>query len=212
MKYKIGKMFTLAFLILCFTALMAVGPLYAADQDNAAAGLKKEDKTELNAVLSEIKAGKLTNLIPCPGFEELAKLEYSSFGVWPPAIKPNVTLDDNIACDGKTSVKFTGIKSGSLNRFFTVKSGEKYLVGLYCLNPGTGVCYIAVSWRSKGKFMEKTVQNYTFSPEGAEKWKRAAGIVTVPPDADELVYAIGVEGQGPQDSCNVDSLMLYKIE
>ena len=177
-----------------------------------AAGSKKEDRTEIDAALSEVKAGKLTNLIPCPGFEELAKLEYSSFGVWPPAIKPDVTLDNNVACAGKTSVKVTGIKSGSLNRFFPAKSGEKYLVGLDCLNPGPGVCYIAVSWRSKGKFMENAALNYAFFPEGADSWKKAAGIVTVPPDADQLVYAICVDGQGPQESCNVDNLMLYKLQ
>ncbi len=177
-----------------------------------AADAKKEDRTETDAALSEVKAGKLTNLIPCPGFEELAKLEYSSFGVWPPAIKSNVTLDDKIACDGKTSVKFTGIKSGSLNRFFPVKSGEKYLVGLDCLNSGPGVCYIAASWRSKDKFMENTALNYAFFPEGDAPWKKAAGIVTVPPDADQMVYAICVDGQGPQESCNVDNLMLYKLK
>lgn len=173
-------------------------------------GPSAEEQKAVAEALQTVKNGKLANLIPHPAFEGLSSLAASTFGVWPPVIKPNVTLDKTRANSGETSVKFTHITSGSLNRFFSVKPGEKYLVGFDCLNNGKGACFLNVSWRGKGKFLNDSL-NRSFFPQPGGEWEQIAGIVTVPADADQLTFCVSVSGQGPDDSCFVDNLMLYKL-
>lgn len=187
--------------------------LSPAEQAELATTLSRAGKrlAELNSALEQIKNNKLKNLIPYPSFERISCLKASTFGVWPPSVRANVVLDGTVACSGSKSVKFTNVPSGSLNRFFPVKAGEKYLVGLDCYNPGDGICCISIGWRAQGKFMNDKL-NKTFMPAGNGKWKKILGIVTVPPDTDELVYCVSVSGQGKKDTCYVDNLMLYKLQ
>ncbi len=173
--------------------------------------ISQKDRKLLKAALIQAGNGSLKNLIPRPDFEGLKNLKDSTFGVWPKSIKPNVILCNSKALSGKTSVKFTNIKSGSLNRFFKVKPGEKYLAGFDCYNTGGGLCGLTVSWRAKGVFMAPALKR-CFFPSGKAEWTKVAGILTVPAGADQLVYCIAVSSQSPQDSCFVDNLFLYKLK
>ena len=166
---------------------------------------------DINTALEQIQSRKIKNLVPRPSFEKLARLNYSGFNVWPPVIKANVSIDQSCAKTGTASVKFVNITDGSLNRFFKVKGGEKYLVGFDCLNKGKGNCYLMVSWRGKGKFLNKRL-NCSFFPESGDGWQKVAGIVTVPQEADQLTFCIAVSGQSGNDQCFVDDLMLYKLQ
>ena len=171
----------------------------------------EKEQAELEAALGQAKSGKLKNLIPHPSFEGLSDLKASTFGVWPPPMRARATIDKTTALSGKFSVKFINFTGGSLNRFFKVKPGEKYLIGFSCLNKGDGFCSLAVSWRGNKKFLDSSLSN-SFFPVGKAKWKQLKGIVVVPANADELVFCITVSGQGAKDLCFVDDLMLYKLK
>lgn len=170
-----------------------------------------ENKTEIDAAVKQVQTLQLPNIVPHPSFENLSNLEASTFGVWPPAIRKNVELDKNHAFSGTTSVKFMNIAGGSLNRFFSVRAGERYLLGFKCLNKSEGVCYLTVSWRSKGVFMDASFNKSFYPGIQEEGWKDVRGLVTIPEGADQLVFSVSINGQGNTDECYVDELFLYKI-
>ena len=169
-----------------------------------------QKQAELKSAIKKIRNAKLKNMIPDPSFERISHLKDSSFGVWPPKRRSNVTLNSWEAACGRHSVKFNNIDNCSLNRFFKVKPGERYLLGFDCLNDNSGICALKVGWRSRRKFMDDKL-SFCFFPSGLGKWKRAAGIVRVPDNADQLVFCVSVSGQGTEDSCFIDNLMLYKL-
>ena len=170
------------------------------------------DKKVLKEAVKQIKTGKLKNLIPHPGFESLSKLSLSTFVVWPPAIRSKVALDNSHTNPGGALVRFTNKKAGSLNRFFKVKPGEKYLLGFECMQQGKGTVHMSVGWRENGNFFDNSL-NRVFHQKSTSlsAWKTVAGIVTVPPNADQLVYAISVSGFASNSPGYVDNLFLYKL-
>ena len=68
-----------------------------------------------------------------------------------------------------------------------------------------------ISWRGKGKFLNKRL-NCSFFPESGDGWQKVMGIVTVPQEADQLTFCIAVSGQSGDDQCFVDDLMLHKLQ
>ena len=169
-----------------------------------------QDAGELADAVKLVKTTRNPNLVPKANLEKISSVRATSFGVWPPAIKSKVTLDQSRACSGKNSIRFQNVTDGSLNRFFPVKPGEKYLIGFSCLNPGKGNCFLLVTWRGKGKFLSPKL-NRSFFPSGSGSWRKVAGIITVPENADQLTFCVSVSGQATDDACFVDDLMLHKL-
>ena len=165
---------------------------------------------EVKAAIKLVKSTGNPNLVPKANLEKISSVRATSFGVWPPSIKSKVTLDQSRACSGKNSIRFRNVTDGSLNRFFPVNPGEKYLLGFSCFNPGRGNCFLSVSWRGKGKFLSSKL-NRSFFPAGSGSWRKVSGIVTVPENADQLTFCVSVTGQGVDDMCFVDDLLLHKL-
>ncbi len=180
-----------------------------------ASGSSPAEKAALEKARKQAESGRLSNLVPNPGMENISDWRASSFGVWPPASAPNFSVDTTRAFEGKQSIRFTGINSPvSFNRFFTVAPGERYLVTLrYAPGPGCkGTCVLDINWRSKGVFNSDPNLYRAFSPvESDGIWREISGIVTVPPGQDELVFAVSVSGQNTGDFANIDQLGVYRL-
>jgi hypothetical protein len=117
-----------------------------------------------------------------------------------------------MAASGRQSVKITCFpeKGGSFNRGFTVKPGERYLVGFKARNVGKGTCSLSICWRSKGKFTRRDDLSVGLLQKG--KWTPVAAVVAVPERADELILAVSVRNQDSGSVCHVDDLMLYRLD
>jgi len=172
-----------------------------------AAKSHEETQNELKIALRQVESGKLKNLIPNPSFEGLSSFAATTLRITPSSIKSKVSLDTTKAYSGKTSLKLINIKRGSAFYTLMVKPGEKYLVGFDCFNNGNSIVCMKIAWQGRGKSPKQI-----FHESAKGKWEKIVGIVTVPPNATQMLYCIAIYKQGAKDSCFVDNLMLYKLK
>ena len=164
-----------------------------------------------------LKSGKIINIAPFHSFENINDLKKSGYSIWPPKIRPSATLSKDDGSDGKQCVMFNNAPiDGSINRFFRrVKPGDKYYVAVDYKKINGGRCSVNILWRdNKSFFPSNSPYNSTFySKPLINQWATMGGIVTVPPKATILVYAVSVKrSPGNDDICLFDNFRVCKLK
>lgn len=187
--------------------------------------------------LARLRAGHaLTNLARNADFARPAGPEAGAlpaeFGAW----QEEKTSSGKFAWDagvGNGAGRAGGVRWGCLTQARDVKPGEAYAVRADCLPRGASNPTLVVRWQTAENRWTREKDDCTsvFRPIGegavesapdaralqytsaqAERWQRAFGVVTVPPDVGKLVILLNVTGQiAESDVCWFDEVALYRL-
>ncbi|HWQ92196.1 MAG TPA: hypothetical protein VN673_11035, partial [Clostridia bacterium] len=107
----------------------------------------------------------------------------------------------------------TRVQWGCLIQSYAVNPGEMYAVQADCLPRGKSMPTLVMRWQTAESrwTREPDDRTFAFQPQPGE-WRRAFGVVTVPPGAGKLVVLLNVTGQDTDaDKCWYDKLRLYRL-
>jgi hypothetical protein len=161
-------------------------------------------------------AGTLTNLARNADFAQPAGKEEGALPAEFSAWQDEKTPTGKFAWDagvGSGAARATGVKRGCFMQSHNVKPGETYAVQVDCLPHGTSNPTLVVRWQTAESRWthERDDRTFVFRPREGE-WRKAFGVVTVPPDVAKLVILLNVTGQvAGADVCWFDNLVLYGL-
>ena len=102
----------------------------------------------------------------------------------------------------------TGVERGGFSvRREKVLPGDVYGVRFRFRGEKTS---LGVSWKSEGKWIPPGV-GIASGPADAQGWRTGEATVVIPPRIDTLVLALGVNGQGPDESCRFRDIEIYHL-
>ena len=175
-------------------------------------------------------AGTLTNLALNADFARPASRQEGAlpaeFGAW----QDEKTSSGKFAWDrevGRGAARATGVKWGCFIQATPVKPGETYAVMADCLPRGGSSPTLVVRWQTAESRWthEHDDRTFVFNADGAVpgatskqsaaqpgEWRKAFGVVTVPPEVGRLVILLNVTGQIEEgDVCWFDNVALYRL-
>lgn len=186
--------------------------------------------------ISEIKKGKLKNLINNPGFDTniinngtvspppdcIEDTQLNGWQTWQyrepkrPARYSDGTfsLDRDCACKTPCAAKLTTVKEGSVLQSIPVKPGETYFVRASSLLQNTCTATLSIMWRNSdmrwaARQMDKK-ENFDKKLENG--WKEASVAVTVPKGVSYMTVLFEAKSQGISgDICWLDDVEVYKL-
>jgi hypothetical protein len=115
--------------------------------------------------------------------------------------------------EGVGAARATGVKWGCFIQSHPVNRGETYAVQVDCLAHVASNPTLVVRWQTAESrwTYEHDDRAFAFRLRESE-WRKAFGVVTVPPDVGKLVIRLNVTGQAADtDVCWFDNLALYRL-
>ncbi len=175
------------------------------------AGAALDDIARLRA------AGALTNLARNGDFTRPASPKEGAmpaeFSAWQDEKAPTGKFAWDAGVGGGAA-RATRVKWGCFIQSQPVNPGERYAVQADCLPRGSSQPTLVVRWQTADSrwTREPDDRTFAFKPHEGE-WRRAFGVVTVPPGAGKLVILLDVTGQVTEDDvCWFDSLALHRLQ
>ncbi|HUS10969.1 MAG TPA: hypothetical protein VMZ30_10920 [Pyrinomonadaceae bacterium] len=94
-------------------------------------------------------------------------------------------------------VTFTGTQNGTIGKATKVRPGEAFIVSVQAKHSGLCAAGLIINWRARGHFVAQS-EVLELTGEGGEAengWRTVSGFVTVPPDADEMLFLCFARGE-----------------
>jgi len=115
---------------------------------------------------------------------------------------------------GSGAVRATKVAWGCFIQSITAAPGQVFVVQADCRARGTTIAGLTIRWQTGDSRWTHEVDDRPFTFQSADgDWKRAFGVVTVPPDAGKLVVLLDVRGQASDDDvCWFDNVEVYRLE
>ncbi|MCK5804214.1 MAG: hypothetical protein KAI66_15360 [Lentisphaeria bacterium] len=193
---------------------------FAKDPDKAVANMRRENKLEklffLDFESKTADKNELAETMPAGG-KKLQPLK-DVFAWQSGSYTPQGTFarDLTVGYKSKSSAKLTGIKFGSIGKSIPVKPGQIYYATAVAKSGGKAKTTFAVSWKTADKrWAEEYIVKSMYTKEVEDGWKRAAAIVTVPPDIHYMIIQCGnymphckVDGE---TICWFDNIAVYRV-
>jgi len=185
---------------------------------NFALALLRDPKRAARDVLAQQRAeGKLLNLARQPQFAEPAsKKEHAlpaGWKSWQDERHPTgVCVWDRSVGDG--SARARKVAWGCLLQDHEASPGAVYAVEAECRVEGAGHVNLTVRWQTPDHRWTHEADDATFEfRQGDGPWRKAFGVVTVPPGVGYLLILLNVKGQaGDDDTCWFDNVGLYRVK
>ena len=162
------------------------------------------------------QAGTLTNLMKNADFAQPAAAEPGAmpahWGAWQDEKNRTGTFAWDSAV-GSGSARASKVKWGCFLQSQPARPGETFAVEAACQTRGAGHPTLVIRWqRADGAWTQwQEDRTFVFGP-GTNAWRRAFGVVTVPPGAGKVVLLLNVTGQLTEnDACWFDNVALHAL-
>lgn len=161
-------------------------------------------------------AGTLTNLARNADFSRPASQREGALPAEFSSWQGEKTSEGKFAWDaavGDGSVRVLAVKWGCFLQSHEVKPGETYAVQADCLSRGSSNPTLIVRWQTAESRWTHEADDHTFVfKSGTGEWRRAFGVVRVPPEVGKLVILLNVTGPGDAtNACWFDNLAVYRL-
>jgi hypothetical protein len=161
-------------------------------------------------------AGTLTNLARNAEFTRPASPKDGALPAEFSAWQDEKTSEGKFVWDaavGDGSARATAVRWGCFLQSHEVKPGETYAVQTDCLSRDSSYPTLIVRWQTAESRWTHEADDRTFAfKPGAGEWRRAFGVVRVPPDVGKLLILLNVTGPGDAtNACWFDNLAVYRL-
>lgn len=159
--------------------------------------------------------GTATNLAANAGFGEPPKSGQTlppAWSAWQHEKDPAGTFDwDGTVGDG--SARARKVKWGCFIQTLPAAPGQIFAVQADCRSNGSTAPAMTVRWQTADHKWTHEADDRTFAfASGGDGWKRAFGVVQVPPDVGRLVMLLDVRGQETADDvCWFDNVEVFRL-